>query len=229
MAELAGHVGDIRTKASLVARTISFVNNGGGQDYFLDSAAGFVSAGFTASMLLTLSGAAAGTNNGSFTAATVHAGGATITVSAAQTLQTASAGAEITVVERTPGTQLGGYFNWRLTYEIDTLDVTDFGDGDTRAYLATIKDWTATAEKHWVTGAANQYNQDSWMGKEKVVRFFTRYDAAASTTNAYYYEGHAIISGIDITTDVNTVVTEPVTFKGTGPLTFNTRSTAWDT
>ena len=105
------------------------------------------------------------------------------------------------------------------------LESTDFGDSGNRTYIAGLRHWTATADKYWSTTD----NQNAWLGTEKLIRFFTRYDAAPASTNAYYYEGTGNVSGLSVTTPADGVITQTITLEGDGTLTFTTRSTAWPT
>lgn len=125
-----------------------------------------------------------------------------------------------------PGTQVAGFFNWTINWVSDPLETTDFADSGLRTYIHGLKGWTGSADQHWLTTEP----LSSWgaVGSTYRIRLFTEYSAAPSASNTvYYYEGRALISGIDTNTPVDALVTQAVTFTGTLTLTYTTSSTAW--
>lgn len=224
MAEIHGNVGAIYyQKATITATTIAFVDSN--PDTITDSGSGFVTAGFEALDYITVSGAGEAGNNDTFRIDTGGAAAGTLTLIGTDALTAESAGESVTIVEALPGTVLTGFHNWSLDYTGDVHETTDFGDTAARTYTAGLTGWTATAERYWHVSP----NYHSWLSGSKVVRFFTRYTTAPNTTNAYYYSGTAIVTGLSTSAAVDNIVNETITFQGTGALAITTRSTAWAT
>jgi len=221
MAHLSGHVGDIRWRPVVSSlTTISFADSN--PDEIRDSANGFVTAGFESGYIYTVSGSSM--NDGNYTIDTVQAG--TLICAAANTLSVEAAGHTVTITCALPGVQLAGFYNWSMDYTGEALQTTDFADSGWRTYIPGLKSFTATCEKYWDTTG----NENAWPGTTKLVRFFERYDSAPATTNAYYFEGSVVITGISPTAAVDGgPVTQTMTLQGTGSLSQNTRSTAWPT
>ena len=87
-----------------------------------------------------------------------------------------------------------------------------------------MKDWTATAEKHYMTSSSKA----SWVGGSTVhVRFFLKYSATPASSAAHYLQGSAVVTGMDTNTPVDGVVGQTMTFQGKGALSVVKRSTAW--
>ena len=225
MAELAGKTGALYySTATIRAKTISVIS---ADNSFNDSGGGFVSAGFTAADKIVSIGYDDGNNNGLFTISGggVAAGKLTCDGTA---LVDESAGNEATIVTAPDDAQLLGFFNWTIDTTTDLTEITAFEDGiaGAKVYLPTLVDWTAAAERYWLT---NQ-NLDSFLGTEKWVRFFVKWVATPSGGDpSYYYEGMCEVSGNSIETPVGDVVKETLTFQGDGALTLVTRTSAWDT
>ena len=47
-------------------------------------------------------------------------------------------------------TQLGGFFNWSITQAANPLDKTDFQSAGWKEFLLGLKEWSASAERHWL-------------------------------------------------------------------------------
>ena len=118
--------------------------------------------------------------------------------------------------------QWGGFFNWSIDDTCDVLETTDFQDSGHKTYLAALDGWTAGAERHWV---------DSGMfakigsGSVSIVKFYVDDDdtakgiGSASDTGSRY-EGYAHVIGISPSVAVDTLVSESLSFQGTGQLTY---------
>ena len=221
MSEVVGAVGAIYyQKATKTATTIALVDSS--PDTITDSGSGFVTAGFEADDKITISGSTS--DDGTYTASVVAAG--TITLITADALTGQAAGTSLTLVEALPGTELIGFYNWTLTRDCDVLEVTDFSDGTARVYIPGFTNWTATAEKHWVTDSGQ--SQSAWVGGTYTVRFFSLYNASPATTTAYYFEGDAIVTGVNTNTVVDQIVTQALAFQGKdAAISMTTRTTAW--
>jgi len=219
MAETAGQVGDIRWRPTITATTISFVDSG--PDTILDSNNGFVTAGIVADGTVVYTVSGSNTNDANYIVDTVAPG--TLTLAAAATLGAEAAGNSVTIQAALPGIQLAGFRDWTMNYVGEALETTDFGSSGNREFIAGLTSFNATAAKHWLTTD----NQNSWLATIKLVRFFSVYDSAPATTNAFYFQGEVVVTGLDPTTPVDALVSQNMTMQGTGALTPTIRSTAW--
>ena len=208
MAKTAGKVGAIYyRKARIQAITIAFNDNDPAADTITDSGNGLVEAGFDAGMHITVDGSTS--NDGTYLIDSIVAG--TITLDSADTLTDEAAGDTVTIVEAVPGTEVASFYDWTLDDGADIADVTTFGSNGWREYVGTLRTWTATADRYWVS----DQSIDDWLGAKLLVRFFTRYDDAPNTTTVWYYEGYALITGISVTANIGEVVSQTVSFQGT--------------
>jgi len=220
MAELNGTTGAIYKAGALnYGLTIAFVDSN--PDTITDTASGFTLAnGFTDSTEITVYGSTS--NDGDYTVASRADG--TLTLDAGDSLTAEAAGDKVWVYEKRPGTEIAGFHNWTLDNGVDMLDVTDFSDAGYRTFIAGIKAWTATADRHYLT---DDTTPDDDFGTVVWVRFFVRYDASPDVTNAYFLEGPAYVSGISTSVPIDGIVEETITFTGIGPLQTQTQSIAW--
>ena len=189
----------------------------------------FVTEGYKNGMLVTLSGAGTTENNRTFTCVTVAA--KVLTVSEAVTASTGTGNTDtgaVTILEAEPGYQELGFHNWAINYKVGLLDKTAFDTSSGgRSYVTDITDWTASADKYFLS-TGNPVND--WLGETVKARFFMKYVATPSTGNATrYYEGDTIVTGIDMGTPVDALITQSISFQGVGSLTPTTRVTGWST
>ena len=101
-----------------------------------------------------------------------------------------------------------GINSWTLHYELKALDVRDFADAGDPSRIAGIKDWNGTA-KGFKDGAP------AGLGLYRV-------QLKESDTANQLWEGDAVITSIDVTTDVDGAVQYSYTFEGAGTLTLAT-------
>jgi len=204
---------------------ISSTDNGAASSGILN----FVNEGYKEGMLITLSDAVTTGNNRTFTIVEPVTSG-TITVSSGEGLvaSTGDASTGITFLEAEPGYPEAGFYNWAINYKVDLLDKTNFDTSSGgRSYIASIKDWTAKADKYFLS-TGNAVND--WLGDTVKARFFINYVATPSTGDAsHYYEGNTIVTGIDIGTPVDALITQGISFQGVGTLTPTTRTWTWNT
>jgi hypothetical protein len=107
--------------------------------------------------------------------------------------------------------ECGGFFNWSLDKVGDALDITDFNSAGAREYLFCLQGWTATAERHWI------HEGFVWnLGSKAIIRLYV------DEANNKRHEGWAQIVGINPTVPVDAIVNEPLTFQGTGFLSYET-------
>ena len=119
-----------------------------------------------------------------------------------------------------------GFYNWTVNYKVDMFDATAFDTASGgRAYIPSITSWTASADKYFLSTGNPP---DSWLGETVKARFFMKYVASPSSTDAArYYEGNTIVTGIDQGTPVDALITQNIGFQGVGALTLATKTTAW--
>jgi len=209
MAKKHGKVGAIYWTPTMTATTIAFVDGGGGADTITDSGSAFVTTGYKAGDLITVSGSTS--NDGNYTIVSLVAG--TITL-ATGVLTAEGAGDSVTIRVALPGQLVAGFFGWTFTSEIDLVEVTDFVDGAAgfKKYIVGLEDWTGEASGYWLT---DDFHGD-WTGTEMMVRFFAEYNASPNVTTALFYSGLALVSGIDTSSGVDQAIEESLSFQGTG-------------
>ncbi len=222
MAEIHGNQGAVFQSAGYLSDDgFAFVDSD--PDTITHDLNGFITGGFVAGDTINVSGTDSNDDDYTIDAGGVAAG--TLTLIGGDTLTPEAAGDDV-VIQTEPGTQLGGFFNWTISWEGEVHDVTDFADGTARTFISGLTAWTATTEKYWQTGAGVA-NQGSAPGSEVVLRFFVIYTATPNITTNYYYEGTGIITSVSPTTPVDEIVKGTMAVQGTGALVFTTRSTAW--
>lgn len=206
----------------LKAITISFTNS---PAKIVDSASGLVTAGFVEGQKVVVTGSTQEENNQVYTLGTVAAGN--MVVSPAPF--TKAAGDTVTVVVAAPGTVGTGFFNWKLTRNVDVPEVTGFAEVGVKAYMVGGSGWTVTAERFFDSAETTASNMALWLGAIKFIRLYQNYVASPSAPNpSYYYEGTAILTSIDKTVADDDVIKETLEFQGIGAIPFLiTRTTSW--
>lgn len=237
MAEISGENGAVYYNAELtnLATTGSLVFSTGGTitsstasgstGPFID----FQTTGYTTGMLVTVSGCiSTGStgNNRIFTITGVSTN--SLTVSEAVLGSTAEAGA-VTFTEAEPGVQVLGFYNWSLSYTGDTLEVTNFDNSSGgRSYIKGLTGWTATADKHFLT---TNNEVDDWVGETCELRLFLNYLSSTSTPStgspSRYWKGDTVVTGLDMTTPVDALITQSISFQGDKALTLKTQTDPW--
>ena len=209
MAKKHGKTGALYWTPSMTATTIAFVDGGAGADTITDSGSGFLTAGYKATDLITVSGSTS--NDGDYTIVSLVAG--TITL-ATGVLTAEGAGDNVTIFGALPGQLIAGFFGWSFTDFIDVVEVTDFVDGAAgfKKYLAGLEDWTGEASGFWLTDDFHHF----MIGTEMTVQFNIVYDAAPNVTTVHLWQGRSIVTGIPVDSDVNDVIHENLSFQGTG-------------
>lgn len=103
---------------------------------------------------------------------------------------------------------------WSLDLGTDTVETDVFGN-PTKAFLATLTGWTASAKGDWdMTDTNGQLAiQNAWQNRTPV----TLKLYVDSTKN---YSGSAIVTGISVGTTVTGKVEVSFEFQGTGTLTY---------
>jgi len=104
--------------------------------------------------------------------------------------------------------QAGGFHNWAFSLVGDTAERTDFSTTGWKKFVSVLKGWTGSAEKFWLN--------EKWMaemGNLIIVKFYEDTGAALER-----HEGWALITGIDVSAAVDTLIMEPISFQGHGKL-----------
>lgn len=234
MAELSGENGAVYYNEELTdtATTGTLVFTTGKTITSCGSALNFESEGYTTGMLVTLSGctynlSATGevttANNRIFTITVVST--ESITVSEAVVAADAEAGS-VVFTEAEPGIPVLGFFNWAVSYTGDVLETTDFDDSTGgRTYIAGLTGWTATAEKHFLSDVRET---EDWTGTAVEIRLFTKYMATPSSGSpSQYYKGDTVVTGFDMTTPVDALINQSISFQGDRALTLKTQIDPW--
>ena len=196
-----------------------------GPNAIVSSAIDFQSTGYEAGHFIAVTNATATGNIGIYTATAVSSG--TITVSEALATTGTDTGTP-TIAESAPGKEKMGFFNWTLNYNNEIYDATHFYESSGgRSYVAGLTDWSATAEKYFLSTGGNL---EDWLGDTVKIRLFMKYVANPTTTDtAQYWEGDAIMQGISQTTPVDALITSTLNFQGVSALTETIRGRAWTT
>lgn len=210
MAKQYAKTGALYFAPFMTAITIAFTDDD--PDTITDSGNGFVAAGFKEGDLITVSGSTS--NDGNYTIDTGGVAAGVLTLIGGDSLTAEVAGDSVTVFVALPGQIVAGFFGWSVTDVIDVAEVTDFVDGAAgfKKYITGLEDWTGDAAGYWLTDDFHHF----MIGKELVIQFFEVYDAAPNVTTVHLLRGKAIVTGIDVDTDVNDAIHENLTFQGTG-------------
>jgi len=202
--ELAGEEVTIKTKLSgyeiITGIDIAFVDGGAGLADSITSVANVFGC-FAIGDIITITGSTS--NNITCTIVAVDAN--TITIATAL-LTDEIAGDTVTIEINLVG-QVCGFFNWTANNICDILETTDYCDAGVRTYIAALKGWEGSAEKHFLT----EENLD-WIGDHLIIKFYIDVD------NTMRYEGWVFVDAHSITSSVDTLVDETLNFKGDGIL-----------
>jgi hypothetical protein len=190
--------------------TLAFVDSN--PDTITDSGNGFVTSGFKAGDLITVSGSTS--NDGNYTIDTGGVAAGTLTLIGGDSLTAEAAGDDVTIFAALPGQLVAGFYGWSFDDGTDVVDVTDFVDGAAgyRKYIAGLEDWTGDASGYWLTDDFHHF----MIGMEFTVQFFVVYNTAPNVTTVHFYRGNAFVTGISVDADVNDVIHENLTFQGSG-------------
>lgn len=105
---------------------------------------------------------------------------------------------------------VAGFFSWKADQKADALETTDYSDGGVRTYrVVGLKGWSGSAERHWLTELPL-----GWIGTLLVIKLYL------DVGNTMRYEGWGVITGDGVTSAVDTLVNESISFQGSGVLTY---------
>jgi len=209
---------DTATSGTLVFSTGKTISSCG-------DAINFATEGYSSGMLVTVSGCTTSTgNNRIFTITDVTAG--VLTVSEAVT-GAAPEVAGVTFTEADPGVPVLGFYNWSVSRTGDVLETTNFDNSSGgRNYVSGLTSWTVTADKYFQTADTEL---DDWLGETCEIRCFLNYVATPSGSSpSQYWDGDTVVTGLDHSTPVDTLVTRNISFQGDRALTLKTQSQAWN-
>jgi len=105
--------------------------------------------------------------------------------------------------------QVAGFFGWNFSKVGDALETTDYSDAGHRTYIAGLKGWNGSAERHWLTEEPLE-----WINTKLIIKFYV------DKTGDLRYEGIGIITGHGVTSAVETLVNESLSFQGDSVLTY---------
>lgn len=101
--------------------------------------------------------------------------------------------------------QLAGFFNWSLTVNNNTIDVTAFESDEWQEFILATKNFTVSAEKFW-TSDGNFLDR---MGSEVILVLYTDFGTAKTR-----FEGYAVISTSAVSVPVDGLVNDQLNFQG---------------
>ena len=210
MAKKHAKTGGLYFTPRVNAITIAFTDDD--PDTITDSGNGFITAGFKAGDLVTVSGSTS--NDGNYTIDTGGVAAGVLTLVIGDSLTAEIAGDNVTVFTALPGQLVAGFFGWSFDDGIDVVDVTDFVDGAAgfRKYIVGMEDWTGDAAGYWLTDDFHHY----MIGQEFTIQFFQVYNTAPNVTTVHFLRGNAFVNGISVDSDVNDAIHENLTFQGSG-------------
>ena len=105
--------------------------------------------------------------------------------------------------------QVCGFFSWRADNVCDMLPTTDYCDDGHKTYIAAVKGWTGSAERHWLTEEVLE-----WIGDNLIIRFYV------DESSDLRYEGWVIVNTHGISSATDTLVNESLGFQGDGILSY---------
>ena len=99
--------------------------------------------------------------------------------------------------------QVCGFFSWNADNVCDMLPTIDYCDDGHKTYIAALKGWTGSAERHWLTEEVLE-----WLNDSLIIRFYV------DEANDLRYEGWCIVNTHNIKSAVDTLVSETLNFQG---------------
>lgn len=97
--------------------------------------------------------------------------------------------------------------NWTLSYVGDALETTNFDSTDGRTYIPGLTGWSGSYDCFFSTGNV------SVPGTTGTIIL-----TISTGTGAYAWTGGIVITGMDVTTPIDGVITQSYSFQGTGAL-----------
>lgn len=229
-APIHGKVGAFYAATGVIrAKTLSFAIS---PSRILDSASGFVNAGFVQGQKIEVSGSASNNTAGSpLTIATGGVAAGTITLTSAPTPE--SAGPEILIYQAAPGGAPYGFTNWSFDRTMGAEKATNFQSAGWDEFVGGIGAWKGSAERNFsIADDTWPQTNNPWAGGVVAtwqwVRFFVKYVAIPSAPSpAIFYEGLAFVTASTIDWPSDGIVTQKYDIQGVGALTPVSKTSAW--
>jgi len=195
---------DVNTFKKVTGIDIAFVDGGVDPDTITSIAGAF--GDFAIGDIIIISGSTS--NDGTYTLTGAAAG----TLTVATGLLDAEAAGETVIIQTTSFVgQVAGFFSWSVNNISDVLETTDYSDVGIRTYIAALKGWEGSAERHWLT----EENLD-WIGEQLIIKFYVDNDSSPTLR----YEGWVIVNSHSVTSAVDSLVSESLGFQGDGILSY---------
>ena len=106
-----------------------------------------------------------------------------------------------------------GFSNWSLDQKAEAFNVTDFNDGQAKQFIAGLSEFSATADRYWISASANLLGD---VNEKFIIKFYI--DDVSATKRSF--EGWCYITGISPDVAVDSVITANLTFQGTNQLSY---------
>ena len=107
-------------------------------------------------------------------------------------------------------TQVAQAFEWNVDLSADMLEATDFGD-TFKVKITGLKDWTAGSTIRWLDEA---HFDELVSGSKAVLVLYPNF----VNTNSDRYVGYALLMGDTVSSAVDSLVEESISFEGVGDL-----------
>jgi len=102
-----------------------------------------------------------------------------------------------------------GFYSWKLDLNANEIDITQFGNDGWKQKILGLKEWSATAEKFYLTDS-----YDDLIGVTLIFQFFLNEDGGD------YYYGYGQIKKQGLDTSTAEVIKENLEITGTGKIYF---------
>jgi len=129
-----------------------------------------------------------------------YAGGVVVFEEALEVGEVVTVSGEYVQVE-----QLAGFFNWSLSVNNKTIDVTAYESGEWEEFVLATKNFTVNAEKYWYVDKTFP----TLVGQDVVIVCYTNFGAPKTR-----FEGWATLGQVDINSPVNEIINERLSLTG---------------
>lgn len=129
-----------------------------------------------------------------------YAGGVVVFEEALEVGEVVTVSGEYVQVE-----QLAGFFNWSLSVNNKTIDVTAYESGEWEEFVLATKNFTVNAEKYWYVDKTFP----TLVGQDVIIVCYTNFGAPKTR-----FEGWATLGQVDINSPVNEIINERLSLTG---------------